>query len=124
MKHPLQRIHIAADGCQRFVSNKIVKDLLDFATLRGFSLNQIAQGDYDVDDYEQFMQLIGYSLSGYGDLSAVRDETYEAAVRLSLGSTEESARIEALESMLEKAREGVKAAAVALFRIHEDNLEP
>ncbi len=69
MKHPNQPIVLAEDGCIRFQKNEIVRKLLDFATARGYSLNEIAQEFYNSDDYVQLMQLIGYSVSGFGDLS-------------------------------------------------------
>jgi len=37
------------------------------------------------EDREQFAQLIGYSLSGFGELDYVSDETYEVAERMLRG---------------------------------------
>ncbi len=81
----MQPIAIDNEGVVRFKRNAIVRDLLDFASTRGFDMNAIAVRDYTVSDREQFAQLIGYSVSGFGELSYVRDETYDeadAAVRL------------------------------------------
>lgn len=69
------------NGVLRFKKNKIVRDLLDFASSRGFDLNAIAMGGYSKADQEQFAQLIGYSLSGFSELSYVRDKTWARAVR-------------------------------------------
>ena len=60
----------------RFKENKIVSHCLDVG---GTDLNKIAVIDFSVEDREQFAQLIGYSLGGYGDLSYVTDETYYRA---------------------------------------------
>lgn len=42
-------------------------------------MNDLACMEFSQEDREQFAQLIGYSLSGYGDLSYVSDESYDAA---------------------------------------------
>lgn len=68
-KNPMQPVVLAADGVVRFKENKIVAYLLQFAEDRGVDLNQIAIMDFGDDDYSQLMQLIGYSVSGYGNLS-------------------------------------------------------
>ena len=79
MKNPFQPFEMTGNVV-RFRRNKIVEDLLDFAQLHGFGLNQIAmRGDYTQDDYEQFMQLIGYSLCGFHEISRVSDKTAKKA---------------------------------------------
>jgi hypothetical protein len=73
-----------------FQRNAVVDLLLEEATKRGFSLNNIVQGDYPPGDLEQFYQLIGYSLGGYSELSLVSDEAvqaaYAAAEQMELGA--------------------------------------
>lgn len=66
--HPMQPVVIAGDGCARFKENKIVTYLPEVARINGVGLNEIAIKGFDQDDYSQLMQLIGYSVSGYGDL--------------------------------------------------------
>ncbi|MCP4255438.1 MAG: hypothetical protein GY775_18955 [Candidatus Scalindua sp.] len=80
MKNPDQPIVIAEDKVVRFKENKIISKLLVFATENGYSLNNIAI-DFDTEvnekdnaDAIQLMQLIGYSVSGYGGLSCVKYE--------------------------------------------------
>jgi hypothetical protein len=72
IKHPMQPIEYTLDGVIRFKKNAIVDFLLNWASDRGMSLNEIAimrhRGQFSQEDYEQLMQLIGYSVSGYGDL--------------------------------------------------------
>ncbi len=70
-------------GVVRFQKNKIVDDLLEFAQSRGFGLNEIAVRGYSQADQEQFAQLIGYSVSGYHELSYVSDKSASAANRVS-----------------------------------------
>ena len=69
VKHPLQPVVFDKYGVARFKKNQIVDDLLEFASQRGFDLNAIALRNYDKNDRWQFAQLIGYSVSGIGDLS-------------------------------------------------------
>jgi hypothetical protein len=64
-KHPMQQIHLDKDGVARFRANKIVRYLLDAGP---FDMNQLALISFSNKDREQFAQLIGYSVSGYGDL--------------------------------------------------------
>jgi len=79
----MQRVHIAPDKCLRFRKNRIVDKLLEVASANGYSLNEIAidaaAGKYTKDEQRQLAQLIGYSVSGYGDLSYVTDRAWAAA---------------------------------------------
>ena len=66
MKHPMQPIVRASDGVIRFQSNAIVQWLLDSGRL---DLNVISIMPFSDDDRMQIAQLIGYPVSGFGDLS-------------------------------------------------------
>lgn len=120
-KHPIQPLETDEHGVLRFKANAIVRYLLDHG---GIDLNKIATIDFPADDREQFAQLIGYSLSGFGDLSYVSDETYAAAEAMSNDKdmVSSAAREKAKDETLEAARKAVRDAAVALFRIHPDDL--
>jgi hypothetical protein len=74
--HPIQPLITSPDGVTRFKGNAIVRFLLDAGP---FNLNQLAIMQYSDEDREQFAQLIGYSLSGFGELSYVSDKTYNTA---------------------------------------------
>ncbi len=120
MKHPIQPLEEDKHGTLRFKPNAIVSYLLDRG---GIDMNDLAVIDFAQEDREQFAQLIGYSLSGFGDLSYVSDATYDAADNMhEKGLTESDARIVYFEETLEEVQEGVKKAAAALFRIHPDDL--
>jgi hypothetical protein len=96
-KYPMQPIEFDDYGVIRFKRNRIVDDLLSFATVKGggspgyetpytkLDLNEISRGvqngRYSVEEYEQLCQLIGYSVSGFGDLSLVRKRTVSTADR-------------------------------------------
>ena len=117
MNHPIQPLEIAGRDRPRFKKNAIV----DFLAMK-FGLNELAALDFPQEDWEQLAQLMGYSLSGFSALSYVRDETYDAACKMLDGATEDRARIEALEGILKRVREGLKIATPAAFNIHPDDL--
>lgn len=66
---PMQPIVLADDGVIRFQENRIIRDLLKTSTL---DLNDIARaacsGKYNDAEEMQLAQLLGYSVSGFGDL--------------------------------------------------------
>ena len=73
-QHPVQPVLKDKHGYLRCKANPIVRFLLDAGP---FDMNQLACMPFEDEDREQFAQLIGYSLSGLGELSYVSDETYE-----------------------------------------------
>lgn len=84
VKHPVQPVVIANDGVYRFKENKIVSKLLEMATKgQRYSYNDIAidycNGKVNRDDMVQFAQLTGWSVSGFGGLSEVKDKDWERA---------------------------------------------
>ena len=76
MTHPMQPLIIDRSGIVRFKENVIVRFVLDNG---GINLNMIADREFTDEDRCQFAQLIGYSLSGYRELSYVSDERAAAA---------------------------------------------
>lgn len=78
MSHPMQPVYIDEDGIARFKQNKIVRWLLDAGP---FDLNMIAVTPFEQEDREQFAQLIGYSVSGFGELPYVSSDVYAEADR-------------------------------------------
>jgi len=73
-KHPNQPIGFSEDGLLRFKENAIVSWLVG-----EHGLNDIARREWPDGDYTQLMQLIGYSVGGYGSLSTSPPETVAAA---------------------------------------------
>ncbi len=82
-RHPMQPI-VMVDDVARFKANKIVRFLIDWCAGqngaagyeklstphgRAPDLNVIARMDFSDEDRTQLAQLIGYSVSGAGDLS-------------------------------------------------------
>lgn len=70
--HPTQPIVLDEHGVERFQGNAIVKHLLEIAGQHGVDLNRIAAMDFALEDRVQFAQLLGYSVSGLGDLVAMQ----------------------------------------------------
>ena len=81
MKHPNQPLILAEDGRVRFKKNKIVDKMLEFCTQHGYSLNEIAIEFYNDEDYVQLMQLIGYSIQGYGELRCISNKEYNRMIK-------------------------------------------
>lgn len=81
--YPMQPVVTDANGRHRFKENRIVRALVDHGAKTGFGLNEIAveaaHGKFTSGEQMQLAQLIGYSVSGYGTLSYVSDESYSAA---------------------------------------------
>lgn len=77
---PIQPLTFDKHGVIRFEANPLVRHLLDDGP---FDMNHLGvwcfENNIDSKHQEQFAQLIGYSLSGFGDLSYVSDLTYERA---------------------------------------------
>ncbi len=78
MKHPMQPLVTDADGTVRFKENRIVRHLLDFGT---DDMNSLARLPFEPEDYEQFAQLVGYSVGGFGELDYATEESVVAADR-------------------------------------------
>lgn len=79
--YPMQPIILDPNGRKRFESNPIIEMLVDEGSI---DLNRIAVwcavNEIDHKYRQQLAQLIGYSVSGYGTLSYVSDESYKRAV--------------------------------------------
>ena len=74
-KHPRQPIVTDEHGVKRFKQNAIVRELLDRATAaKIMDMNAIALMNFSDEDRQQFAQLIGYSVSGYSELSYVSEQ--------------------------------------------------
>ena len=89
-----------------------------------FTLNDLCVGFTD-EDRIQFAQLIGYSLSGFSDLSYVDDQTYYTAFEMhNKGETEEMARISYLEDLVESIQTQTRELVNLLFKIDQFELTP
>ena len=124
LRNPIQPM-VMVDGILRFKKNVIVDALLEHGKRVGIDLNRLHvmfPKDEHTDDWRQFAQLIGYSLSGFGDLSYVDNETFYAAQAME-HTTEEQARIETMANALEEIRESLLEPIAKLYGIDPDDLK-
>jgi len=120
-KQPIQPLYLDKHGTLRFKENKIVRYLLDNGEI---TLNGLARVDFPREDEEQFAQLIGYSLSGFGDISYVTDETYETAERMyEEGESQLEAENKVLKEKLDKIKSGLREPIAELYGFHPDDLD-
>jgi hypothetical protein len=78
-KHPMQPIALDERGVARFKENAIIQWLFETGKL---NLNEIALMRFDDEDRMQLAQLLGYSVSGFGDLSYADPEVVAAADKI------------------------------------------
>ena len=82
MKHPMQPIHRDSAGVVRFVENRIVRHVLAESHL---TLDDLFSLGYDPEDYEQVIQLVGFSVSGFGDMPHVNPNSVAIADKIADG---------------------------------------
>lgn len=78
-RHPMQPLYLDVHGVVRFRPNKIVRALLEQGR---FDMNEVARMSPDPVDHMQLAQIIGYSVSGFGDLSYADPAVVAQADRL------------------------------------------
>ena len=82
-KYKMQPIVIDKNGTPRFAENRIISKLLEVARIAEYDLNCIhmdaQEGKFSIEEIEQFNQLIGYSVSGFGEISCHRGLTIKNA---------------------------------------------
>ena len=120
MRHPVQNVKIDDHGTPRFQQNIIV----DYLLRKGpFDLNHLALQDFPREDYVQFAQLIGYSVSGFGGLGYVSDDDYYIAEAMIEGDlTEEQAELQYLRKLVSNLRSQLRPVASELFGVAEEDL--
>ena len=118
MKHPMQPIVKDEHNVYRFKKNKIVSYLIDNGSI---DMNAIAALPFEQNDREQFAQLIGYSVSGYGDLNYASEESVAVAHQMCLPEnnqkTEIELRNEYLNTELQKIKDAVAQAIKKCYNI-------
>lgn len=77
---PMQPLVFDSDGIVRFKRNAIVRYLVDVATSHKVTnLNMLAILDFSGEDRNQFAQLLGWSVSRFGDTQFADAETIRVA---------------------------------------------
>lgn len=117
LRNPVQPLYKDEQGVVRFKPNSIVDYLF---TNKLIDLNKIASMNFPQDDREQFWQMLGYSLSGYGNLSFVSDETYTLAAT-QVPTPDANARAEILRKDFKEFRAKAKAALEELNELIEND---
>ncbi len=121
-RHPIQPTEVDSRGTVRFKKNTIVARMLEFCSARGFDLNEIARQGFDKDDRAQLAQLIGYSVSGFGDLGYVDDDTMRAVDLMMTGASEADARVESMAAELSALRDDLREPMARLFGVRPEDL--
>ena len=82
-RNPMQPIVKVGEVC-RFKRNAIVDYLYEQGQIKMNELAtvQVEERRFTQDDWEQFYQLIGYSIAGFHELSLVSDQTAKEASEL------------------------------------------
>jgi hypothetical protein len=121
---PIQPLYRDINGTIRFRENAIVRHMLDMGFI---DMNRIAcLTNISQEDREQFAQLIGYSLGGFGELPYVSDETYGAAERMADNIktvTEDQARNAELRDINARLRKNMAAMVKVAYEINDATLE-
>lgn len=147
-RHPMQQIVKDDNGVIRFRRNAIVEFLLLQGSDRGdafgqptpgrpphtrlvpgaANLNDLAEKDFPAEDWEQFYQLIGYSIDGFCELSrvgeATKDVAYDVGRSVMAGKTPDDPRdkmIWQLERKLQQLRDHFRKGVCLLYGIHPDS---
>jgi hypothetical protein len=98
MIYPIQPV-LNIDGVDRFEANPII----DWICTEKSSMNEIAiyAAENNIDDkyMRQVAQLVGYSVSGYGTLSYVDDESYAEVCQIAQLKAERDALAAQVESI-------------------------
>lgn len=115
-KHPIQKVIVDDSGVWRFTQNDIVQFMLDKLKTFNYDLNDLHSDchDKDKEDWDQFNQLIGYSVSGAPISDTVRTVAYHMFEK---ESSEEESRITVLEGQLEYTKKHIGYVAAELFRM-------
>lgn len=116
VQHPFQPLYLTSseeNAVLRFKKNNIIDYLFTSGKL---DLNAIMGMGFPVEDYEQLAQLLGYSHSGFGSLSYVRNETWYGAREASKGH---DSMLMARYTALTKELADIKA----IIKKHRDELD-
>ena len=119
--HPIQPLYTDEKGTPRFKANAIVRFLLAAGPI---DMNRLAIMDFSDEDRQQFAQLIGYSLSGYSELSYVSDDAFGIAAHMrdNPNESQDKATAEYMASELHDLRGALRDPMARLFGMHPDDL--
>lgn len=121
-KNPIQPIVTDEHGIIRYKENTVVALMVALLKERGVDLNVLhARGcDLPTDDWDQFNQLIGYSVAN----GPVSDDIIDAAEKMAENPEMDQwqARALAAEEKLFSVRNSIVEGIAELYGTHPDNL--
>jgi len=127
MKHPIQKVEIDKSGVFRFKPNEVVNFMVDKLSSFGFDLNDlhVECDKAEPGDWDQFNQLIGYSVSAcpLSDFG-VCDTAYSLYEKdVTLKNDDPNTVKEAFyEEKYTKLKDSLVEPMAELFSIHPDDL--
>ena len=118
IKHPIQPPVVDKNGHVRFKENPIINWMLEKGEKgEKFDLITIARQGFDRVHYDQFNQLIGYSLSAYPgseDIRSIAFAMYDS------GKSEQDTKIEYYEKKISDIKDGLRVVFEDAFDGYED----
>lgn len=121
-KHPIQKPVLSEHGTLRYTQNDVVDGMVKVLSRLGYDLNDLHAEFHTADDadWDQFNQLIGYSLSGIPlrdeSLYDISDKMYEE------GKSEKDSRLEVLEETVSNLKKNLRKGVSELYGIHPEDL--
>lgn len=121
---PIQPTHTDHNGTLRFRQNRVVRYLLDHGGLDMSKLHLAEELSDCAEDWQQFAQLIGYSVYGFGTLPYVDTDTYGTVVKMVTENIlEKDAKIAYLEGQLHTVKAALRQLVPQIFDVHPDSLK-
>lgn len=121
MKHPIQK-PVMVSKVLRYTENKVISLMLDLLNSQDIDLNRlyIAGDSLPKEDWYQFNQLVGYSLSG----APIPDHITDIAYKMYEEKKDENlARAEIAEEKLDKVKEALRFIVPEIFCICPEDLK-
>jgi protein-tyrosine-phosphatase len=129
MKHPIQKVHIDEKGTFRFMQNEIVNFMLEKLRSFGYDLNDLHLDCHkvDPDDWDQFNQLIGYSVSGIPlkneKIHDVAQSLYDEKKDKLKGDDPNTIKESHYEEAYNNLKDALREPIAELYHIHPSDLE-
>jgi len=122
MKHPIQNTYTDEHGTFRFVPNKVILLMQNMLEEKGLNLNELHKRGCDLpqEDWDQFNQLIGHSVSGAPINEDIREAAYVSHQnQISIKNAQRKNAVD----MLKMLKDALRQPMSDLFGVHPDDLE-
>lgn len=94
MDQPMQPVLTDDQGIVRFQGNAIIKHMFDKGQ---FDLNDLC-ANFSIEDYEQLLQLLNFSVSAYGDMPVRKSSVEQADSLAAAEQVEDASRTDELKA--------------------------